>query len=93
MDDFDKVCTFMQKASKRTRSYYVNANGLRGFVIPCLITKYLKRAKDQNQLEEVTKHQLIDMDALFMLLDKMKSNEERKEYLGIQYPCLYIFVQ
>ena len=51
-------------------------------MIPYSITKYLKRAKEQNQISEVTKHQLIDLDALIKLLDQMQSNEERTEYLG-----------
>ena len=44
MADSWEVSTFMQKASNKTRSYYVNANGLRNFVIGFSLTKYLKNA-------------------------------------------------
>ena len=93
MGDSEEVGTFMQKASKTTRSYYANANGFRGFVIPYSITKYLKSAKAQKQLQEVTRHQEIDMEAILKLLDGMQTNQERIEYLSTCYPCLYIFVQ
>ena len=31
--DSEKVGTFMQRASQKTRAYYVNANGLKGFLV------------------------------------------------------------
>ena len=31
--DSEKVGIFMQKASHKTRAYYVNANGLKGFIV------------------------------------------------------------
>ena len=34
MGDSEDVSTFMQKASKKTRSYFVNAIGLKGFLTP-----------------------------------------------------------
>ena len=79
-------------ASKGIRSYFANANGLRGFVMPFSITKYFRRPHQQNKILEVTKHQQIDMRAIVDLLDKMKTNEERFEYLSTWYPCLHIFV-
>ena len=92
MADSEEVSNFMQKASKKTRSYYVNANGLRGFLSPISIIKCIKRAMEQNQIKEVTKHQQIDLDALLKSLDQMQSNAERTEYLSTWCPCLYIFV-
>ena len=92
MADCEDVSIFMQKASKKTRSYFVNAKGLKGFLAPISIIKFLKRAEYQNQISEVTKHQQINMNALFKSLDQIKSNEEMTEYLGAWYPCLYIFV-
>ena len=56
MADSEGVSTFMQRASKKTRSYYVNANCLNGFVIPYSITKYFKRDQEQNEISEVTRH-------------------------------------
>ena len=92
MGDCDEVSTFMQKASKKTRSYYVNANALRGFLAPISIIKCIKRAMEQNQITEVTKHQQIDLDALLKSLDQMQSDAEKTEYLSTWCPCLYIFV-
>ena len=43
---------FMQKACHSTRSYYVNANGLLGFLMPYSIIKDLERTN----LIEFTKH-------------------------------------
>ena len=43
---------FMQKASHTTRSYYVNANGLQGFLMPYSIDLDLKRTN----IEGVNKH-------------------------------------
>ena len=62
--DSEEVGGFMQAASNSTRAYFVNANGLSGFVLPFSISKYLKRAKEQNQISELTKHQQIDIEAL-----------------------------
>ena len=31
--DSEKVGTFMQRASQKTRAYYINANGLKGFIV------------------------------------------------------------
>ena len=70
MDDSNEVSIFMQKASKKTRSYFVNANGLNGFLAPISIIKYLKRAHSQ-----VTRHVEIDMDAVVKLLDQMQTND------------------
>ena len=92
MSDSEKVSIFMQKASKKTRSYYANSEGLRGFVMPYSITKYLKNANAQ-KLQELTRYQVIDMEPLVKLLDEMETNQERIEYLSTKYPCLYIFVQ
>ena len=40
--DSDQVGEFMQKASNKTRAYYINANGLQGFVVPYSIIALLK---------------------------------------------------
>ena len=66
----------MQKASKKTRSYFANANGLRGFLeqYKSTVAKLLKRGMEQNQISEVT-------DKLLKFLDKMYSNDGRTRYL------------
>lgn len=46
--DSDEVGDFMQKGSHKTRAYFINANGLPGFVVPYCITEYLKRAQEKN---------------------------------------------
>ena len=75
MAEKEEVTTFMQKASKKTRSYFVNANGFHGFLIRSSIIECLKRAMEQNKISEVTKHQEIDMDAVFKLLDQIQTND------------------
>ena len=64
MADSEEVNTFMQKASKMTRSYFVNANALKGFLVPYSIVRYLKKAEENQELLEVTEHQKIDMQVL-----------------------------
>ena len=75
MADIEEVSAFMQKASKKTRSYFVNAGGLNAFLAPISIYKYLKRAQEQNQLDEITKHHYVDMDDLLTTLEQMNTNE------------------
>ena len=41
--DCEQIGDFMQNCSHKTRAYYVNANGLPGFVMPFSIAKYLER--------------------------------------------------
>ena len=43
--DSEEVGELMQKVSHKTRAYYVNINGFRGFIKPYSITKDLRKAK------------------------------------------------
>ena len=90
--DSDKVSEFMQKTSHKTRSYYVNANELKGFVVSISIMELLKRAEAEKELVEATKHQHVDMQALLEKLESLKTNKERIDYLGLWCPSLCIFV-
>ena len=65
----EEVCTFMQQASKATRSYFVNASGLKGFLVSFPIVRCLKRAIEQKKLQAAIRYQNIDMDALFESLN------------------------
>ena len=56
-----KTGDFMQKASHATRAYYVNANGLKGFVTQPGIIAILKKAEAEGRLDEITKHQEVDL--------------------------------
>ena len=48
--DTDEVGEFMQKAGHATRSYFVNANGLKGFLVPTVIA-ILKEANRSGELK------------------------------------------
>ena len=43
--DSEEVGELMQMASHKTRAYYVNIEGFRGFIKPFSITKDLKKAE------------------------------------------------
>ena len=58
--DSSEVANFMQKASNKTRAYYVNANGLKGFLVNSIVT-ILRRADTNSELAEATKHQELDL--------------------------------
>ena len=51
-----EVAEFMQKASNKTRAYYMNANGFRGFVVISIVTM-LRKADSNAEIAEVAKHQ------------------------------------
>ena len=85
------VAVFMQKASNKTRAYYINANGFKGFVVISIVT-ILRRADTNSELAEVTKHQELDLQDLLGKLEGMQSNMERIDYLSQWCPSLCIFV-
>ena len=68
----------MQKASKKTRSYFANANGLKGFLAPSII-KFIKEGMEEIQFPKVT-------DAVLKSLGQMQSNTERTDYLSTHNP-------
>ena len=68
--DSSEVANFMQKASNKIRAYYVNANGLNGFVVISIVT-ILRKTDKNSELAEVTKHQELDLQDLLGKLEDM----------------------
>ena len=52
--DSDEVGQFMQKASHKTRSYYVNANRFKNFVVSSVFIVVLKREEAKQKLDKLT---------------------------------------
>merc|ERR1719266_513850 len=73
--DREEVSEFMQKASHRTRSYYINANGLKGFIAAFSIINDVIKADSNGDLEEVTKYQKVDVQAVVKKLRCIKTNK------------------
>ena len=90
--DSVEVTEFMQETSHQTRSYYINANRLKGFLIPYSMTDNLRRAHISLELQDVTKYQQVDMKALLSLLESMQNDQQRFDYLSVWCPCLHIYV-
>ena len=82
----------MQRASHKTRAYYIKSNGLSGF-LTLSINTLLRKAEANNDLQQVSKHQVIDMKDILRSLEGMENNEAKIAYLGEKYPCLCMYVR
>ena len=56
------------------------------------IYKLLRDSATNGYLQEVTRHQVVDIDDVFLQLKEMNSSRERIEIFKKKYPCLYIFI-
>ena len=90
--DSEEVSCFMQTASHMTRAYYINAKGLKGFLVPYSIVKDLREAMANGQLRKVTDGFKVNLKYLIEFISKMKTNKHRLNFLGERYPDLCIFV-
>ena len=82
----------MQKISHKTRAYYINANGIKPFIVPYSCIEDLRVAEDSGELENLTKYQYVDINEFTKLFESMPTNKERVHFLSRRYPCLYIFL-
>ena len=58
--DINDVYHLLQITSHKTRAYILNANGLKGFLVPT-VTSVLKKALADDELADVTEYQRVDM--------------------------------
>ena len=90
--DKEEVSEFFQKASHKTRAYFINARGLRGFLeVYSFIGDLLKSMVDEKLLK-VIKYQNINMKDLVKVLKKKATLNEMIDYLGLMSPDLTRFV-
>ena len=99
--DVDEVGELMQKSSHETRAYFVNANGLKGFIKSVIVT-FLRKAEEKGELKGAlkhykiemgaTEHQEVEIKALLADLEDMPTDKERINYLESKYPYLFILV-
>ena len=98
--DVDEVGELMQKSSHETRAYFVNANGLKGFIKSVIVT-FLRKAEEKGELKGALQHKIemgatehheVKIKALFADLDDMPTDKERINYLESKYPYLFILV-
>ena len=52
---------FMQKGSNLTRAYFINVNGIPGFVLNYSIARELIKAEENKELVKVTKYTYVDL--------------------------------
>ena len=65
MGDREEVSDLMQKTSHETRAYFVNADGLKGFLVEySTVIGVIKKADRVGKLQEVMKHQQVDLEVL-----------------------------
>ena len=83
----------MQRLSHGTRAFLWNADGLPGFIVEFDgIMTILKKAQGEDNLENHTKYQIIDLAQVENELNEESSLRGKFLYLSLHYPCLYIFV-
>ena len=58
----DQVSDNMQIISHKTRAFFVNASGLKAFIVPYTILGQMQAAQKIGKLEEVNKLHLFDMN-------------------------------
>ena len=71
----NETTDLLQKISHRSRAYFFNAHGLKGFLVTISATGLLKRAKALGVLEEVTRWQHIDYPQLDRQLKQIESSK------------------
>ena len=69
--DSDNINMLMQLGSNRTRAFFVNDHGLKGFAVRGVIG-LLKDLEATPEWKEVTQYQHVDMQELCIELGKLK---------------------
>ena len=87
----DEVGEIMQKGSHKTRAFFINANGLRGFLVYSIGRK-LEKAQERGELVKETEHIEVKIESLVEYLKQLDTNKEGLDYLARWYPNLYVFV-
>ena len=89
-----QVIQTFQRLSHSCRAFIWNANGLSGFLIkeePVLWN--LKLAVNNEEIKNIAKWHIIDMDNVFIQIREKENSEERLKFLKEQgYICLYMHV-
>ena len=62
--DSEEVSDLMQNISHGTRAYFLNADGLEGFLVQSLIIDILQKDYEGGALKEVLKNIEVDMKAM-----------------------------
>ena len=81
--DSDNVHMLMQLGNNKTRAYFVNENGLKGFIVRGVIG-LLKDLEMTPEWKEVTQYQHVDMQTLCVELGSKKDAKEKIDFLGEQ---------
>ena len=82
----------MQAINHKTRAFFVNAGGLKAFIVRCTFSRQLQAVLKIGKLEEVTKLQQFDNKTFVQKLNSFKTTKEKFEFVLSSYPVLYIFI-
>ena len=82
----------MQTINHKTRAFFVNANGLKAFIVRSTFRRQLQAVLKIGKLEEVTKLQQFDIKTLYQELNCFETATEKKEFVASSYPVLYAFI-
>ena len=88
----EKVMPLMQTISHGSRAYFVNADGLPGFINLLDIAKCLEDADVASQLEHAKTFQMINIDNVNEKLNNLESQMQKMKFLSEEYPSLFVFV-
>ena len=80
----------MRKANHSTRAYFEHESRLKGFLVTKPIKVLMNITKEQ--LEVVARHENINMEQFTPGLERMQTNKDMVDYLGLRFPCLCIYV-
>ena len=66
------VYRLMQRLSHQSRAFITNANGLKAFILPFDLTRFLEIA-DGEKFEEASKYQHVDKKSVVEMLKRINS--------------------
>ena len=72
-----QVQNLMQKLSHKTRAYFVNAGGLKGFLVVGTVFAILKNTKARGKLGEITQYHQIEIELVLQQLESMQTDGEQ----------------
>ena len=81
----------MQRCSHRTRSYFIDQNRLRGYLVSAVIVS-MRDAIQENNLQTVSGIKPFQTQAILKTLKKMKNDQERNDFLEQNYQALFVYL-
>ena len=89
LGDNDQVSNLMQTINHKTRAYFQNSAGLKGFLVKSYAS--ILQQTSEEDMKQMLKNQMVTMAWVLRELRDMQNNKERYKYLK-KFPSLLIYV-